>query len=154
MAEDLLQRILHEVRERKEAARAAYEESVRLQAALDALGDGGSARAATTTVTAAPVRRTPRGENRRRILEVVEGRPGASAGEVAQVTGIARPTVASTLAKLASDGEVERVDRPAGGVGLKLGSGEPAPAPGPETAADAEPEADAPADGPEPSEDE
>ena len=38
MADDLLDRILQEVRDRKEAARAAYDESLRLQAALDALG--------------------------------------------------------------------------------------------------------------------
>src|SRR3954452_8892759 len=38
MADDLLDRILGEVRARKEAARAAYEESLLLEAALDALG--------------------------------------------------------------------------------------------------------------------
>src|SRR3954452_9241995 len=125
MAEDLLERILREVRERKEAARSAYEESVRLQAALDALG---SARGPSTSTPAAPApspappRRTARGENRRRILEVIQDRPGASAGEVAQVTGIARPTAASTLSKLAADGEVERVERPAGGVGFRIAS--------------------------------
>ncbi len=38
MADDLLGRILQEVRDRKEAARAAHEESRRLEAALEALG--------------------------------------------------------------------------------------------------------------------
>ncbi len=38
LADDLLGRILREVRDRKEAARAASEESRRLEAALEALG--------------------------------------------------------------------------------------------------------------------
>src|SRR4051812_40671431 len=124
MAEDLLDRILREVRERKEAARAAYDESRRLQAALDALGGGGAPAVAATATSPAPAvpapARTPPGENRRRILAVVSERAGVSAGEVASVTGIARPTVASTLAKMAGDGTLARVERPAGGVGFKL----------------------------------
>jgi hypothetical protein len=44
MADDLLQRILGEVRERKEAAWEAFEESRRLEAALEALGPGTSGR--------------------------------------------------------------------------------------------------------------
>jgi hypothetical protein len=38
MADDLLSRILGEIRERKEASRAAYEESQRLERALAVLG--------------------------------------------------------------------------------------------------------------------
>src|SRR4051794_40757507 len=159
MAEDLLDRILREVRERKEAARAAYEESRRLEAALDALSDGerrgGRAPATATATATAPApaaapRRTARGENRRRILEVVEQRPGASAGEVAQVSGIARPTVASTLGKLASDGEVERVERPAGGVGFRIATQREEPAaPAEEAPAPAEAEATAEGESPQ-----
>jgi hypothetical protein len=129
MAEDLLKRITRELRERKETARAAYEESQRLQAALDALdatGGRGAATAAPPRRAAsgarAPSTRAPRGENRRRILETIGERPGASAGEVASVTGIERPVVASTLSKLAKEGEVVRVERPAGGVGFRLPS--------------------------------
>ena len=133
MAEDLLDRITRELRERKQAARAAYEESLRLQAALDALDAAAAgppeaapvaapppAAARRRTGGAASRTRAPRGENRRRILETVGERPGASAAEVASVTGIDRPIVASTLAKLAKDGGVERVERPAGGVGFRL----------------------------------
>src|SRR5690349_3044984 len=112
MADDLLTRILTEVRERKAAAQAAYDESRRLEAALAALDrqEGGAPAAPRRTrrtarrAPAARRPRAPRGENRRRVLELVEERPGVTAGEVAQSTGIARPTVASTLAKLASDG--------------------------------------------------
>jgi len=39
MANDLLDRILEEIRERKNASRAAYEESQRLQRALTALDE-------------------------------------------------------------------------------------------------------------------
>src|SRR4051794_40786747 len=156
MPEELLDRILREVRERKETARAAYEESRRLQAALDALGDGeprgdGPAAAPPARRAASPApRRTARGENRRRILEIVDQRPGASAGEVAQVSGIARPTVASTLGKLASDGEVERVERPAGGVGFRIATQREEPAaPAEEAPAPAEAEATAEGESPQ-----
>ncbi len=68
----------------------------------------------------APVPRAPRGRNRARILGVVGERSGVSAAEVAQATGIASATVSSTLAKLASAGEVEREQLPGGGVGFRL----------------------------------
>jgi DNA-binding transcriptional ArsR family regulator len=135
MPDELLTRILAEVRERKAAAQAAYDESRRLEAALAALdrqeGAGtsaaprrsrGSARRPAATRSR---RRAPRGENRRRILALVEERPGVTAGEVAQSSGIARPTVASTLAKLAADGAVERVQQPGGGVGFRLATAAP-----------------------------
>jgi DNA-binding IscR family transcriptional regulator len=47
-------------------------------------------------------------------------RPGATAGEVAAATAIARPTVASTLGKLARSGELETAELPGAGVGYRL----------------------------------
>ena len=151
MPNDLLERILTEVRERKAAAQAAYDESRRLEAALAALDrqEAGAPAAPRRTrgsgrrAPAARRQRAPRGENRRRVLELVEERPGVTAGEVAQSTGIARPTVASTLAKLASDGALERVQQPGGGVGFRLAT---AAAPPQDPAPEAPPE---PADAPE-----
>ena len=75
--------------------------------------------------------RTPRGENRRRLLEAVADRPGATAGQLAGVTGIARATATSTLAKLVAAGELQRTELPAGGVGFKVAEPELAEAPTP-----------------------
>jgi hypothetical protein len=143
--EELLDRILGEIRQRLAASRDAYEESRRLEAALAALGPAG---ALPHSVSAGPTprarhaqrSRAPRGENLRRIREIVAERPGASAGEIASATGIGRPTVASTLAKLARDGELERTELPSGRVGYRPSRTEYAAAnthePAPDTPAD------------------
>ena len=130
MAEQLLDRIVREVRERRAASRDAYEESQRLEAALIALGSPSESTASPArpqrgkrpNAGASSTTRAPRGENLRRIREAVADRPGASAGEIASATGIARPTVASTLAKLARDGEFERAELPSGRVGYRTAS--------------------------------
>ena len=64
--------------------------------------------------------RAPRGVNQSAILAVVEERPGVSVAEIASVTKIAKPTVASTVSKLKRDGVL--ADE-AGGV--KLASRQP-----------------------------
>src|SRR5829696_3879088 len=121
MADDLLDRIRGEIRDRLRVSRAAYEESQRLEAALAALGERSARQATAASSRPAPRRapRAPRGENLRRIRDVVEQRPGASAGEIAGATGITRTTVASTLGKLARDGELEKTQLPGGAVGYR-----------------------------------
>lgn len=127
MAADLLDRILQEIRERKEASRAAYEESQRLERALAALGERTRAaqpppakpRREPRTPTTRRRPRAPQGQNRRRILEIVNERPGVTTGEVASVLGIARTTVSTTLSRLASDGAIARTELPGGGVGFR-----------------------------------
>jgi hypothetical protein len=134
MPDELLDRILAEIRERLDASRAAYEESRRLEAALRALGTGRAAeppRPRATTRRASRSRgrssaRAPHGENLRRIRAVVAERPGATAGEIAAATGIARPTVASTLGKLAREGELEKTTLPSRGVGYRPAASAPA----------------------------
>jgi hypothetical protein len=114
MAEDLLTRIRGEIREGMERSRAAYEEAQRLEAALAALGSRETGDPPARVRRASQPRkrskarsaRAPRGENLRRIREEIEQRPGATAGEVAAVIGIGRPTVASTLGKLAREGSL------------------------------------------------
>jgi hypothetical protein len=64
--------------------------------------------------------RAPRGANQTAILAVVEERPGVSVAEIASVTKIAKPTVATTVSKLKRDGVL--ADE-AGGV--KLASRQP-----------------------------
>ncbi len=48
--------------------------------------------------------RAGRGENQAAILAIVEERPGVSVAEIASVTKIAKPTVATTVSKLKRDG--------------------------------------------------
>ncbi|MGN6190141.1 MAG: MarR family transcriptional regulator [Conexibacter sp.] len=64
--------------------------------------------------------RAPRGANQSAILAIVEERPGVSVAEIASVTKIPKPTVATTVSKLKRDGVL--ADE-AGGV--KLASRQP-----------------------------
>lgn len=64
--------------------------------------------------------RAPRGANQEAILAIVEERPGVSVAEIASVTKIAKPTVATTISKLKREGVL--ADE-AGGV--KLASRQP-----------------------------
>jgi predicted Rossmann fold nucleotide-binding protein DprA/Smf involved in DNA uptake len=54
--------------------------------------------------------RTPRGQNRQRILEAIKT-DAKTAGEIAAETGIRRGTVATTLTKLVSDGAAAKAAR-------------------------------------------
>jgi Winged helix-turn-helix DNA-binding len=56
-------------------------------------------------------RRAPQGANKRRILAVICQHPGITAAEVARVTGLKRTVVASTMARLKRNGELEPVGR-------------------------------------------
>src|SRR4051812_19367311 len=133
MPDQLLDRILTEIRDRLDASREAYQESQRLEAALTALGSGGPAEPSRRRATSRRASRSrssaraPRGENLRRIRALVTERPGATAGEIASATGVARATVASTLGKLARDGELEKTKLPSGGVGYRPAASVPAP---------------------------
>jgi len=130
----VLERVAGEIRERaaqvreelaerervfRDETQRLRDELARLDGALRAMGherempergQRGSARAV----------RARRGQNRARILEVVGERSGVSSAEVAQATGIAASTVSSTLARLASEGEVLREQLPGGGIGFRV----------------------------------
>jgi hypothetical protein len=128
MAEDLLARILREIRDRRRAAAAAHEEYRRLEDALAALGPERPQVGRTSGRRSTP-RSRPRAEERRRravpganrdaILAVVRDRPAVSAGEVSQATGIPRTTVAPTMSRLLAAGAVERVELPDGAAGYR-----------------------------------
>jgi CRP-like cAMP-binding protein len=60
--------------------------------------------------TKAPAR-TPRGQNKAKILETLEGRVPMTASEIAQATGIPRPTVSTTLTKMAKTRELDKAER-------------------------------------------
>jgi DNA-binding transcriptional ArsR family regulator len=128
MAEDLLARIVREIRDRKRAAAAAHDEYGRLEDALAALGPE-QAQVGRTSGRCSMRRSRPRAQGRRRraapganrdpIVAVVRDRPGVSVGEVAQATGIPRTTVAPTMSRLLAAGAVERVELPDGGAGYR-----------------------------------
>ncbi len=100
--------------EREEANRREMQdmrnELARLEAALQAMSGESRTPQRQSGTSRAPTQRAKRGENRKKILSVVGERPGTSAAEVAQSTGIAKPVVYSTLAKLTQAGELERID--------------------------------------------
>ena len=125
VAQDIRERaaqVRKELAERERVYRAETEqlrdELARLDAALRAIGDepavperrGAGSRAS----------RARRGQNKAQILDMVAARCGVSAAEIAQATGIASATVSSTLAKMASSGQVVKEKLPSGGVGFAL----------------------------------
>jgi DNA-binding transcriptional ArsR family regulator len=55
--------------------------------------------------------RTPPGQTRGQVVAALSGGQALTAGEVAKATGLARPTVSTTLSKLSKTGEVVKADR-------------------------------------------
>ncbi len=100
--------------EREEAYRRETQEMrdelARLDAALRAITGGSQGSGYRTNTSPASAPRAKRGENRSKILSVVGERPGVGTAEVAQSTGIAKPVVYSTLAKLTQVGDIEKID--------------------------------------------
>jgi CRP-like cAMP-binding protein len=56
-------------------------------------------------------RRTAPGATRAAVLAALDGGEPMTAGEVAAKAGLARPTVSTTLTRLAKSGEVQKVER-------------------------------------------
>jgi DNA-binding transcriptional ArsR family regulator len=63
------------------------------------------------TATAAASKRTAPGATKAAILAALAGGEAMTAGQVAEKAGLGRPTVSTTLTKLAKSGEVEKADR-------------------------------------------
>ena len=55
--------------------------------------------------------RTAPGETKGKVLAALSSDRALTAGEVAKATGLARPTVSTTLSKLSKTGEVVKADR-------------------------------------------
>jgi DNA-binding transcriptional ArsR family regulator len=68
-------------------------------------------RAASTANGASASARTPPGETKAKVLASLSSDQALTAGEVAKATGLARPTVSTTLSKLSKTGEVVKADR-------------------------------------------
>ena len=63
--------------------------------------------------------RAPRGANREAILNAVNERPGVTAATIADVTKISRAVTYNTLAKLVTQGLIEKTELPGGQTGYK-----------------------------------
>jgi DNA-binding transcriptional ArsR family regulator len=68
-------------------------------------------RTASSTNGASASTRTAPGETKAKVLAALSSDQGLTAGEVAKATGLARPTVSTTLSKLSKNGEVLKADR-------------------------------------------
>jgi DNA-binding transcriptional ArsR family regulator len=75
-------------------------------------------RTARTTNGASASSRTAPGETKTKVLAALSSGGAATTGEVAKATGLARPTVSTTLSRLSKSGEVVKADR-----GYRLPSG-------------------------------
>ena len=64
-----------------------------------------------TAATNGAATRTPPGQTRGQVVAALAGGQALTAGEVAKATGLARPTVSTTLSKLSKTGEVVKADR-------------------------------------------
>ena len=129
MPEELLDRVMREIRERRARAQAAWQESRQLERALQAL-EGQQSRPAASPL-ARPQRarhpRAARGQTREAVLRVVAQRPGVSAAEVAAVAGLEPGLTQTTLGRLVRQGEVERFALPSGTSGYRLPPHSPRP---------------------------
>ena len=75
----------------------------------------------TSQPAARSPRRTAPGATKASVLAALAGGEAMTAGQVADKTGLARPTVSTTLSKLAKTGEVQKAER-----GYRLATAAPA----------------------------
>ena len=89
-------------------------------------------RTAKTTNGASASSRTAPGETKAKVLAALSSEAASTAGEVAKATGLARPTVSTTLSRLSKSGDVVKADRgyrlPSAS-GASANAGEPAISP-------------------------
>lgn len=64
----------------------------------------------------AQARRVPRGENLKRVLELIANSPGVTVSDISEATGISKPVVHNTVRALLAAGRVDRDVSPTGGV--------------------------------------
>ena len=87
---------------------------------------------ARTTNGARASSRTAPGETKAKVLAALSSDGASTAGEVAKATGLARPTVSTTLSRLSKSGEVVKADRGyrlPSAAGGSANAGEPAASP-------------------------
>jgi DNA-binding transcriptional ArsR family regulator len=103
-----IERRLHEVQD----------EAEQLQAALNALGSPAQVlarapreRSRKALASSRPPRRAPRGSVRQAVLEALGDGQARTPGEIAQITGLSRTSIASTLSRLYSEGTLRKPAR-------------------------------------------
>ncbi len=126
----MIDRIRHDIQQRLEQV---LSEADKLRRALAALDSRGSSTPAAKADTPAPARRrtqtsstsraaraagstgaatrTPPGATRLKVLGALSTDNPMTAGEVAKAAGLGRPTVSTTLSRLARTGEVVKAER-------------------------------------------
>src|SRR4051812_27800871 len=107
---DLLDQTLAEIRARLKELGPVVAEYERLAAAAQAL-NGGSPAAQTSrtaarrrsTVSASP--RAARGANKQKVYAAIDARPGATAAELAEASGVAKPIIYNVTRQGVKTGE-------------------------------------------------
>ncbi len=112
---EFIERRLREIEEQLKPFEELERERRRLRQALGALRDE-QPRSAAARGMLRGRKRAARGSNLTAILEHVASTPGATAGEIADATGISRGVVYSATSRLAAAGRLRREPKPDGSV--------------------------------------
>ena len=124
----LIENRLKEIDKQLEPFAELQRERDKLQEALGALRDGEPGPRArrggkSTTRRQRAGKRAARGSNLTAITGFVASHPGATAGEIAEATGITRGVVYSATSRLSSSGKLQRVPKADGQVGYRPADG-------------------------------
>jgi hypothetical protein len=123
-----LDQLKRQLRERLTELQPLVDEYAQLERAAAALGDETAAapdaarpakpaRSRKPSATSSP--RAPRGANKTAVLATIDERPGVTVGEIAAVTGIAKPLIYNVTRTALGKGEIEPVDLGGGRKGFK-----------------------------------
>ena len=121
----LIESRLEEIERQLQPFTELERERSKLQQALGALRDDDErparARRAGSAASRRPGsgKRAARGSNLAAIKDFVSSNAGATAGEIAEATGISRGVVYSATSRLSASGKLERVPKPDGQVGYR-----------------------------------
>ena len=120
----LIENRLKEIDEQLRPLTELQRERDKLREALGALREGEPRQSSPRARKPAARRsragkRAPRGSNLTAITDFVAANAGATAGEIAEATGISRGVVYSATSRLSSSGKLERVPKRDGQVGYR-----------------------------------
>jgi sugar-specific transcriptional regulator TrmB len=118
--EQVIEDRLRQIDERLRVLAELRAERDRLQRALGALRSERAVVASSAAGAQSRGRRAKRGTNLKAILAYVQARPGATAGQVAEATGIKRTVVYSAVSRLTGSGRLGREELPDGQVGYRI----------------------------------
>ena len=108
----MIDRIRHDIQQRLDQLLAEADKLRQALAALDPRERSApTTQPAATTDGATASPRTAPGETKAKVLAALSSGGASTAGEVAKATGLARPTVSTTLSRLSKSGEVVKADR-------------------------------------------